>query len=904
MRAAQSKPEPPAAQAGQALGPAVAGDEPRRGWLIAAVAALAIAAAAATFTEVYNYDIFWHLASGDWMLAHGRVLGTNPFSIDPLPQWVNVHWLFQVIVSSLYAAGGFAALVGLKTILAVATVIILAAACRRDAPPAWIVLAGLLALAALETRMRVRPESFTLMFMTATIALVESVRRGAPARRLWLLPAVMLPWVNMHGLYFLGPALFWSAAAGAAIDRRLGRDVSGNLPTRGALLPMLAASAACLVTPWPIQAAAQPLLLWTRISGQTKAYTYGVLEFIPTWQSPYYLGVALALLVPATIACAINFRRVPVAHWLWLAAVGAMAFMARRNVALTGPVCGYLLTVHGGQVIRRFAAALRESGDRHRRGQQHAASESVPIFALSAANVAAIVLALAVAAGCASEMIFRWTGFGRRFGPGLYRPYYPIDIATWLGSLKARGDVLCHNWGDAGTFIYFSRPRRLWMDGRLEAHTLERFKSQGRIEEALWKPASASTVELPPEVRFIFVRGVSRETLTAMARCQRYRLIRVDETGVCFERTDYAGRADDELPEGDNLGGFDRPLTAPGEIAGLPGNARRWWRQGPPSRYYPIGAEMLALAWRPPNAPLDPDDRLRRTAGLLAVRYLEAALAEGLYDRTTTLGMLAQAYQQRALTEDVTPGQAQPVDFCSARALYLYGQIDLGRLDDEDIRGFAEQHVDALVRARRLDAAEAAAARMLRDAPADMPAEKRAAWQKLHDRLAELVRLSRQRAGDPPAAGAARAMALASPSLGLADQAIAELRAATPTPRGPRTAREKTLLGDLLLNAGQTAAARTAYAEAGPGAQWRLALCDWVEGLFVGAPAMPANAPVQAAQYEAMRSGILGNAISGSSKGPAIRKFQVTSTKGSTNPKSQAPNNKQGPNLKFQGPNG
>ena len=81
--------------------------------------------------------------------------------------------------------------------------------------------------------------------MTATIALVESVRRGAPARRLWLLPAVMLPWVNMHGLYFLGPALFWSAAAGAAIDRRLGRDFFGNignLPTRGAVLAMLATS--------------------------------------------------------------------------------------------------------------------------------------------------------------------------------------------------------------------------------------------------------------------------------------------------------------------------------------------------------------------------------------------------------------------------------------------------------------------------------------------------------------------------------------------------------------------------------------------------------------------------------------------------------------------------------------
>ena len=838
MCAAQAKPEPTATPT----------DEPRRGWVVAAVVALAIAAGAAVFTEVFNYDIFWHLASGDWMLAHVRVLGTDPFSIDPMPQWVNVHWLFQVIISALYALGGFAALVGLKTVLAIATIVVLALSCRRDAPVAWIVLAGLLAVVAIETRMRVRPESFTLLFLIVTIALVESVRRGASARRLWLLPAIMLPWVNMHGMYILGPAVFWSAAAGAAIDRGLGRDKGGNLPTRRALLAMLAASAVCFVTPWPIQTAVQPLLLWTRISGETKAFTYGVLEFIPTWQSGYFLYVAAALLVPAVIACALNFGRVPIAHWLWLGAIGALAIMARRNVALTGPVCGYLLAVHGGQVIRRLFAG---HSARAPAGTANVAGRRTQSLA-GAANVAAIALALAVAGGCATELFFSLRGFGRRFGYALYRPYFPIDIASHLGSIEARGDILCDNWGDAGTFIYHSRPRRLWMDGRLEAHTLERFKSQGRIEQALRKPGSASTVELPSEVRFIYVRGQSREAITAMARSGRYRLLRVDETGVCFARADYPGRFDDELPDGDNLADFDRPLTAPGAIEGLPANVRRWWRQNPPSRYYPVGATMLWLAWRPPTAAADPDDHLRPRASLLAVRYLEAALAEGISRRATTLGMLAQAYQQRALLEDVTPDEAAPIDFCSARALYLYSQIDLSRLDDEDIRAFAEQHVDALIRARRLDAAERAAADMLANAPSNLPESKLAAWKTLHGRLAGLVRMSRQRAEDLPADGMSRTRQLASPSIGLADQAIAELAAT------PRTAATNALLGDLLLNAGRVNAAREAYGRAGAKAAWRIRLCDWVQGLFVDGQDTPAHSPAQAARYEALRRRILG----------------------------------------------
>ncbi len=828
MSKGQSKPEPTSPPT----------DEPRRGWVVAAVVALAVAAGAAVFTELFNYDIFWHLASGDWMLAHGRVLGTDPFSIEPMGQWVNVHWLFQVIISALHAVGGFAGLVGLKTILAIATIVVLALACRREAPVAWIILAGLLAVVVLESRMRVRPEAFTLFFLTATIALVESVRRGAAARRLWLLPAMMLPWANMHGMYILGPAVFWSALAGTAIDRALGRAMGGNLATRRAMWPMLAASAVCFVTPWPIQAAIQPLLLWTRISGETEAFTYGVLEFIPTWQSGYFLYIAMALLVPTVIACVLNSRRVPMAHLLWLAAFGVLAIMARRNVALTAPVCGYLLTIHGGQVIRRFFAASRARS------------------LAGAANVAAIALAMAVAGGCATELLFRLRGFDRRFGTGLYQPYFPIDIASRLGSLEARGDILCDNWGDAGTFIYHSRPRKLWMDGRLEAHTLERFKSQGRIAEALRETGSASIVELPPTVRFIYVRGESRRAVTAMARSGRYRVFRVDETGVCFARADYPDRFGDELPPGDNLADFDRPLTNRGDIEGLPANVRHWWRQNPPSRYYPIGATMLWLAWRPPAVGVEPHDRLRSRAGPLAVRYLEAALAEGISRRTTTLGMLAQAYQQQAIIEDITPGETAPIDFCSARALYLYRQLDLRRLDNEDVRAFAEQHVDALVRARRLDAAAVAAKDMLSNAPSDLPADKLATWKGIHDRLEALVGISRQRASDLPAKGISRIRQLASPSVGLADQAIAELVG------GSRTPEAETLLGDLLLNAGRVDEARDAYSRAGAKAAWRVSLCDWAAGLFVGTLEMPANSPASARRYEALRRRLIGTETS------------------------------------------
>jgi hypothetical protein len=107
--------------------------------------------------------------------------------------------------------------------------------------------------------------------------------------------------------------------------------------------------------------------------------------------------------------------------------------------------------------------------------------------------------------------------------------------------------------------------------------------------------------------------------------------------------------------------------------------------------------------------------------------------------------------------------------------------------------------------------------------------------------LAEQVRLSRQEAESIDRAMPERARMLASPRLGLTEQAIAELRSASPT------AANRAALGDLLLNSGQSEAARQAYAQpgrSGPDRNTALrnALCDWVQGrIFIAAP--PAGSP-------------------------------------------------------------
>ncbi len=815
---------------------------PGRRWQIAAVVALTVVAFAGSLSYVWNFDAFAHLASGDWMLRNLRVLGHDPFSIDPEPEWVNVHWLFQVLVAALHAVGGFAALSVLKACLAAAMALVFALALRRHVAPAWLLVCGLALLAVSSGRIRVRPEAVTLLFLMVTVAVVDAVRRGGTPRRLWWLVPLMLLWVNMHGLYILGLGIIWGGLIGAWADRRLGRGaLAGRLPTREALAPILAATVACLVSPWPFRAAAHPILLWTRISGEAFYYTYGVAELAPTWQRLGMVSDIVLLVALVAVAMIANARRLPTGHVLWLGAFVGLAAMAFRNVGLIGPVCAFLLALHGGAVIRRI-------GERHPR-----AARAGP-----AAAAVMLLLAAAMAAGYATETIYYWRASHLRFGAGLDRTNYPLGIARWLAEVDVRGEVFCDNFGDASVFMYYfgqgrhTPRRRIFMDGRLEAHSLERFVDQNRLRQQFRTVTLAEKVPLPPAVRFVVIRGDGTERLGAMMRSDRFRLVRIDEVAACFEDARWlsaspASRGPADVlrrPPGQaflaNVEDFDVPLLPDGTLAGREAPTRRWWRRNPPNVPYKVGAMLLYLGQEDEVRGAERLDPLRQRLTVLAIRYLTAGLADDPERARIVRGTLAIAHQQRAAQGGFELSDRLPVDVHASRALRLYRELDLGDLEDPRMLMFALYHVRALLQSHQFDAADRAVRAIMEHLPPSQRVNPPLRYLHLRGTVVEeLDRVEAKLAArglaaddtSPPARAAGRARVLVAPDIGLIDRAVDTLR------RAPGDAEAQLLLADLLLRRGEPDEARRALDRAdalAPQAGWQIdlrrALSDWVAG--------------------------------------------------------------------------
>ncbi len=657
-----------------------------------AVILLPAVAFTANFTQVWNPDVLWQLASGQWMAENRQILRTSTFSTDAETPWVNVHWLFQLGIAGLHGMGGFAALTLLKAGLAAGTMLIFGLSLRRHVPPAWLILAGLLGAVVMGFRIRVRPEALTFLLLIIALVLTDIARRDKrKAKLLWLLLPIQLLWVNTHGLFILGPIIYITAVLGDAIDARLTdpkkfRDTcanespAGNLLRKAALLPMAGALLMCFISPWPIRTILLPLKLLGEIFSltQTVSYSQNISELLPAWSDPLGNPLALVLVVATFTAMALNFRRVSASHWLWLIAFGGVALFARRNVGLLGPVFGFLLGWHGWQVIRQLGK------------REFFRSKWIARLSTAAVYILACLAFLDYSQGWFPA----WLGNdGGVPGAELQRDQYALGSAKFLQDSGVEGDVFCENFGDAGAFIYYSGPRtgimrRVFMDGRAEAHTPERFARQQELQKCLASPQAVADVDLPDDIRFVFVSKRSGGAIMSVLQSRRFVLLWAEPAGALFARRDWStGLVGLDTQAG--LEHLDRPLLQDNTL----GNATDEKTRQPVN--LDLAQVLLHLGlYNPSPTPTLVDPTARRCC-MLAVRYMTAASKAGLLSNDLKMPMLAQTWLQWSL-QDYKPATPElPFDLNLARTLYIFNKCDLENQSDTRIGQFALQKSQA-----------------------------------------------------------------------------------------------------------------------------------------------------------------------------------------------------------------
>lgn len=310
---------------------------------------------------ITDADIFWHLASGREMLSRKAFLYIDPFlyTTSTAITWVNLHWLFQIVMYCAVSAGGYPALLFVKM-----TTVSLAAWCLFSQFPRskGTVLGVLLfALAVYGQRYLVplRPGILTLLFAGLMIALCEKFRQTKKLQFAAAAILVQIAWVNCQGLFLIGPAIAGAYALGEVATRLLERKtvvetVAGNRMPMVIALPLVLI-AASLVNPYGASALDLAGKLFSRIAPvHSNQFSLSIAENTPLLAmvggpQRWYAGIIGAGVLLLTLLAAFQVRRLRI-ELLLLACIGCgLAFMAQRNgilfTFLSLPLLLHLLSV-------------------------------------------------------------------------------------------------------------------------------------------------------------------------------------------------------------------------------------------------------------------------------------------------------------------------------------------------------------------------------------------------------------------------------------------------------------------------------------------------------------------------------------------------------------------------------
>lgn len=155
----------------------------------------------------------WHIRNGQLMLQTHSITRVDPFSATMSGHvWYAWEWLYDVFIARVHRSMGLNGVVFVTAAIMAATfVLVFRLAMRRGGSLPIVLFMLVLSLGASAVHFLARPHVFSWLFSVIWFEVLDSAAHAnaetREARRIFLLPLLMLLWVNVHGGFVFGFAL-------------------------------------------------------------------------------------------------------------------------------------------------------------------------------------------------------------------------------------------------------------------------------------------------------------------------------------------------------------------------------------------------------------------------------------------------------------------------------------------------------------------------------------------------------------------------------------------------------------------------------------------------------------------------------------------------------------------------
>lgn len=154
-------------------------------------------------------DMAWHLAAGDWILAHHQIPTMDPWSYTAgTKRWFNISWLWDTGLSLIFRTFGAAGIYFFTAAFGALNVAVVALClkARGQVDDIYILLTAVIVWLAQKTTLVAQPILMTFLLCVIFHHILHGHRRDGltdTKRAVWLM-ALMLLWVNTHGGFIAG----------------------------------------------------------------------------------------------------------------------------------------------------------------------------------------------------------------------------------------------------------------------------------------------------------------------------------------------------------------------------------------------------------------------------------------------------------------------------------------------------------------------------------------------------------------------------------------------------------------------------------------------------------------------------------------------------------------------------
>jgi hypothetical protein len=149
-----------------------------------------------------DLDYWWHLRIGEWIVSHGQIPRTALLTWLSAGPWTAHEWASEVILYELNQATGPYGSIALFGGVIIAIFIVMASVIRLLRPTASSISTALFGLVAAFVATAIwlpRAQLFDILFSLAALRIALGYLVRGERRGLWLMPFLMVAWVNLHG---------------------------------------------------------------------------------------------------------------------------------------------------------------------------------------------------------------------------------------------------------------------------------------------------------------------------------------------------------------------------------------------------------------------------------------------------------------------------------------------------------------------------------------------------------------------------------------------------------------------------------------------------------------------------------------------------------------------------------